>query len=76
MEDEEGRVLAAVDTYARTYTYIHTRTHTHTHTYIQWEFTMEDEQGRVLAAVDKNFAGLGTIVQTLFTDAHTVSCLA
>ena len=36
-----------------------------------WEFTMEDEQGRVLAAVDKNFAGMGTIVQTLFTDAHT-----
>jgi hypothetical protein len=33
---------------------------------------MEDEEGRVLAAVDKNFAGLGTIIQTLFTDAHTV----
>lgn len=35
------------------------------------EFTCEDEQGRAVGAVDKNFAGLGTIVQTLFTDAHT-----
>jgi hypothetical protein len=38
---------------------------------LSWEFTMEDEEGRILAAVDKNFAGLGTIVQTIFTDAHT-----
>jgi len=28
---------------------------------------MEDEQGRVVGAVDKNFAGLGTIIQTIFT---------
>ncbi|EKX52970.1 hypothetical protein GUITHDRAFT_161126 [Guillardia theta CCMP2712] len=38
---------------------------------LSWEFTLEDEEGRALAAVDKNFAGLSTIVQTLFTDAHT-----
>mmetsp|Transcript_5455 Transcript_5455/g.13230 ORF Transcript_5455/g.13230 Transcript_5455/m.13230 type:complete len:459 (+) Transcript_5455:3-1379(+) len=38
---------------------------------LSWEFTLEDEQGRAVAAVDKNFAGLGTIIQTLFTDAHT-----
>ena len=42
--------------------------------WLSWEFTCEDEQGRAVAAVDKNFAGLGTIVQTLFTDAHTYLC--